>query len=249
MFSFNSPTTTSWNQKTAGLPIHLSSNTIDGTNLSISCFRIRSSLDFLLNIGPFLLAITIFESFIYHLLFLIILVIFLNFRRYIKRHKLKFSFPLEKSWTKISLEYEHFGSRLPYVSNLMSSLLLATSIAIMAVDFPIFDRRFAKTEMYGWSLMDVGVGGFIAINGALAAESRLIWDSKVTRFGLIWKAIKSGFPLLIIGLIRLCTVKELNYQEHVTEYGVHWNFFFTIAFTKVFTNFLPHSQLIPFYLF
>ena len=115
---------------------------------------------------------------------------------------------------------------------MMSSLLLATCLAIFAVDFRSFDRRFSKTEMYGWSLMDVGVGCFIAINGALSPESRLI-NSNVSLIARFMKTLRSSFPLLVIGFIRLAAVKSVNYQEHVTEYGVHWNFFFTISFVKV----------------
>lgn len=39
--------------------------------------------------------------------------------------------------------------------------------------------------------------------------------------------------LAILGLLRVMFVQASDYQQHVTEYGVHGNFFFTLAFIKV----------------
>ena len=64
----------------------------------------------------------------------------------------------------------------------------------------------------------------------------LIFRSFRDRLMSVVKAVKSSGPLLVIGFIRLLSVKSTGYQEHVSEYGVHWNFFFTLATVKVWTN-------------
>ncbi len=37
---------------------------------------------------------------------------------------------------------------------------------------------------------------------------------------------------MLIGVLRLISLKSTNYVEHVSEYGIHWNFLFTIVAVK-----------------
>ncbi len=42
-----------------------------------------------------------------------------------------------------------------------------------------------------------------------------------------------AWPLAALGVSRLVVIKGLGYQEHVSEYGVHWNFFATLFVLRV----------------
>lgn len=113
-----------------------------------------------------------------------------------------------------------------------------TAIAILAVDFHIFPRRFSKAETYGTGIMDCGVGCFMICHGLIAKEARSPQQHRTfltVKEYLIDIAItaKKLLPFIVVGLLRIASVKATDYQLHVTEYGVHWNFFFTIAAVKV----------------
>lgn len=90
-----------------------------------------------------------------------------------------------------------------------------------------------KTENYGQSLMDVGVGAFV-ISGGLVSKMTKISPSKTEEQSIRTELLRV-VPIFILGAIRIVIVSMVNYQEHITEYGVHWNFFFTLACLSVIT--------------
>ncbi|PRD20016.1 UNVERIFIED_CONTAM: GPI-anchored wall transfer protein 1 [Trichonephila clavipes] len=59
-----------------------------------------------------------------------------------------------------------------FIGGYRGHLLLATAISILAVDFNFFPSRFAKTETYGWSMMDAGVGSFILLHGLCSSHGK-----------------------------------------------------------------------------
>ncbi|CDO96064.1 unnamed protein product [Kluyveromyces dobzhanskii CBS 2104] len=113
-----------------------------------------------------------------------------------------------------------------------SSMLIMTSFAILAVDFPIFPRKYAKVETWGISLMDLGVGSFVFSNG-IVSYRRLQSSTQLSKWTKIQQSLRSSMVLVALGFIRLFSVKATNYQEHATEYGVHWNFFFTLSLLPI----------------
>jgi len=120
--------------------------------------------------------------------------------------------------------------KVSYVSFYRSIVSYMTFIAILAVDFPkIFPRKFVKTEVSGYGLMDLGAGSFV-VSAAFCSNKQ--------RIPKVLTTIKRKcLPLLIMGMLRLITTKGLEYQEHVSEYGVHWNFFFTLSVVYVLADF------------
>ncbi|KAL5497877.1 GWT1 [Sanghuangporus vaninii] len=122
-------------------------------------------------------------------------------------------------------------SQLPSLTVYRAHMLLMTFLAILAVDFPVFPRSLAKCETFGVSLMDLGVGSFVFSQGVVSAIP-LLKDPMyllVPPRPKVLAVVKKVLPVFVLGVIRVISVKGTEYPEHESEYGTHWNFFFTLA--------------------
>nr|POE59287.1 gpi-anchored wall transfer protein 1 [Quercus suber] len=138
----------------------------------------------------------------------------------------------------------------PFITTYRGAMMIITCSSILAVDFLVFPRRFAKTESFGTSLMDLGVGSFVFGAGLVAARQQLKEEitGRPSFINRMTRALRTSLPLVLLGLARLYSVKELEYAEHVSEYGVHWNFFFTLGLLPpVMALIQPVLRLIPSY--
>lgn len=172
-----------------------------------------TAVDFLFIVLPNILFLTVLADWIYvfAIFLLVVLILCVTYRRY------------------AFLSLEGIQTLGPYISAYRVAVMLGTCICILAVDFKIFPRRYAKTETYGTSVMDLGVGSFVLANSLVSRQAR------GTPRTSLKKAISSTSPLIFLGFARLVSTTGVNYQVHVGEYGQHWNFFFTLAAISILT--------------
>ncbi|VDK86167.1 unnamed protein product [Onchocerca ochengi] len=127
-----------------------------------------------------------------------------------------------------------------FITYMRSMSLIATAISILSVDFDVFPRRFAKTYTYGRSVMDLGTATFVYCFAVVDVfkdfPCRDRFPSLQKRH--FFRKHSSSIILLCLGFLRTCVLRLLNYPIQVTEYGVHWNFFLTLAFLKIIVKLL-----------
>ncbi|KAG1803939.1 GWT1-domain-containing protein [Suillus plorans] len=134
---------------------------------------------------------------------------------------------------------------LPALTTYRAHMMLMTILCILAVDFPVFPRILAKCETYGVSLMDIGVGSFVFSQGVVSAIP-IIKDISYLQAPILPKlktVSRKMIPIIVLGIVRVVLVKGTEYPEHVTEYGVHWNFFLTLALLPI-TEVLLHPIIL-----
>ncbi|KAL1890110.1 Glucosaminyl phosphatidylinositol (GlcN-PI) nositol acylation protein [Ceratocystis pirilliformis] len=214
--------------------------------------------DYMINIGTLLLSVTLYadQAILLNLAVLIPTIIFLLLPSSAASRKKNSpsAATLKKAGLKPNVshtankDYHALGIK-PFITMYRGSMMAMTVIAILAVDFRVFPRRFAKVETWGTSLMDLGVGSFVFSAGVVGARPILKEKISGVKIGVITRMLTSlrhSIPLLILGLVRMISVKGLEYAEHTAEYGVHWNFFFTlgllppfVALSTVLYKFIP----------
>lgn len=127
----------------------------------------------------------------------------------------------------------HFFPTDILIAYLRTTIYILSCIMIYAIDLPICPRRFAKSELNGVGLMDVGTGLFICASSI--SGSKLVWYMNIYRGNskrFLDCTLNSVVPCLLLGLLRTLLIQMSNYHQNIVEYGVHWNFFYTIALIR-----------------
>lgn len=83
--------------------------------------------------------------------------------------------------------------------------------------------------------MDLGVGSFVFSQGIVSAIPILKDPSYLTSpfIPKLLSVVRKSLPIIVLGLVRVLLVKGTDYPEHISEYGVHWNFFLTLALLPI----------------
>lgn len=94
--------------------------------------------------------------------------------------------------------------------------------------------------------MDVGVSAIMFSSGF--CSSLIVCHQAPSKprpylFKRLYKAVFGNIVVLIGAAIRFFMLHGIDYHEHVTEWGTHWNFFVTIACMNVLLCFVPSGDV------
>ncbi|GLT72569.1 hypothetical protein SLA2020_444930 [Shorea laevis] len=182
-----------------------------------TAYMATMAVDFLVIVVPVVFFLTVLADWTYICTILLTMLLF-------------FSIAAKRSGSSSPSLEGRIHSLKTIISSYRVSVMIGTCLCILAVDFRIFPRKYAKTETYGTSLMDLGVGSFVLVNSLVSRQARNV-------SAMNWRtALQSTSPLIILGFVRLVSTAGVDYQVHVGEYGVHWNFFFTLAAISILTS-------------
>ncbi|XP_074270176.1 uncharacterized protein At4g17910 isoform X3 [Silene latifolia] len=202
----------------ASLKLSKKDDNVTKTAKSFSAYMSSMALDFMFILIPSLLILTVLSG--WTNILALVLTLFLLIHILVKRYSTSDSKQILQTHDSIKRS----------ISSFRVITMLLTCICILAVDFKIFPRRYAKAETYGTGWMDLGVGSFVLANAIVSRQARNIHSSGLKT------VLKSTCPLILLGLGRLVSTAGVDYQVHVGEYGVHWNFFFTLAGVALLTS-------------
>ncbi|VDN82271.1 unnamed protein product [Brugia pahangi] len=119
---------------------------------------------------------------------------------------------------------------------------LATAGAILSVDFDVFPRRFAKTSIFGRSVMDLGTATFVYCFAVVDVfrhyPGRVKHVTQKQWFSYCSLKPSSSAVLIMLGIARTFLLHFTNYQYQISEYGIYWNFFITLGLLRFLVDFL-----------
>lgn len=203
---------------------------VASSTITISSIPIQFVIEFCILILPLIGTLTILNEFILEIN-VALLVLFIPTVGFLLKDKLH---------TELFIQIP--TKPIQYLTVTRSIISFLTCICILAVDFQCFPRGLAKTETFGYGLMDTGVGFYVLTNGVVSTEARKKSNEKLT-LAKMKKIFLSTSPLIVLGVVRFFLVNEIDYQQHVSEYGVHWNFFITLAAVKLFGSII--CEILP----
>jgi hypothetical protein len=134
---------------------------------------------------------------------------------------------------------EDGGGGMLHPLTLFRALMMAqTAFCILAVDFRVLPRRFAKSPHWGTSVMDIGIAS-AAFSRSFVQRSRPRQPG--AHAGLQRTALRHA-PLFCLGLARTAFILLSGYHQTLDEYGAHCNAFLVLGIAGIVVDRLASTR-------